>query len=286
MNLALTSRWFRAGAAAERLALGLREVGIQGLHLVAPPAAATGWRETLTGAGIVTRAVAADPEVGASTEGTRFSTALAAAIEVAAALKAPAVVVEGGRIPGAAGARLADLEASLRKAARGSGEDAAPWLAEGERLRAERRDRLVEAAARALHGPLKDGVPLALRNGDGLDDLVGHAEIGWLLDALPRLAVWFDPARAQRAVRLTAAPALTAWTDAWASRAAGVVAHGLGSDLGGHAHPEDAGPDWGSLGASLPRRLTWVLDVSGSLSAADVRDAVRYLKASGAFGRA
>ena len=56
--------------------------------------------------------------------------------------------------------------------------------------------------------------------------------------------------------------------------------HGLGSDGRGHAHPEDDGPPWGRLAASLPRQLPWALDLSGNLTAADAREAVRYLEAA------
>jgi hypothetical protein len=283
MSLALTSAWFRAGAGVEAIVAGLREVGLPHLHLERPDPAARGWREALTRAGVTVVSVGADPDAGAADAGTRFATALAVAIETASALKAKAVVVEGGRFPGPAGARLADLDRALARVARGSGDDAAKAREESLRLRGVGRERLVEGAARALHAALKDGVPLTVRNGDGLAALLGFEETGWLLSALPRLQLFFDPARAERAARLATGPALVRWTDAHAARVAGVAAHGLGSDLAGRAHPEDAGPDWGSLGDTLPRGRTWVLDVSGTLSAADVRDAVRFLRASGAL---
>jgi hypothetical protein len=238
------------------------------------------------GAGVALRGVGADPEVGAGDEPARFAAALAAAVETAAALKTTAVVVEGGRFPGRAGARLEDVEQALRRGSRGGAEEAGALRAEAQRLREAGAARAVEAAARALHGPLKAGVPLAVRNGDGLAAVLQHVETGWLLDALPGLALWFDPARAERAARLGNGPAVTAWLDAYGPRVGGVAAHGLGSGLGGRAHPADAGPDWGSLAASLPRRLTWVLDLSGSLAAADVRDAVRFLEAETAPRRA
>ena len=284
MRLALASSWFRPGTGPEAIAEGLQQVGVRGLFVVDPGARERGWREPLVGAGVVPLGVGADPEAGAADDAARFSAALATAVETASALKSPAVVVEGGRFAGRAGARLQDLERELRRAVRGAGGDPTPLRAEAARLRQAGAAKGVEAAARALHGPLKEGVPLAVRNGDGLGDVLQSVETGWLLDALPGLSLWFDPARAERAARLATGPALMPWLDAHAARVAGLAAHGLGSDLAGRAHPEDAGPDWGSLVASLPRRLTWVLDVSGTLSAADVRDAVRFLEA--ASGRA
>lgn len=101
----------------------------------------------------------------------------------------------------------------------------------------------------------------------------------WLLDDLPALGLFFDPARAQRAWRLGLGPEPAAWADRLASRTVGVFVHGLGSDLAGHGHPEDGAADWGTLGRSLPHRVPWILDVTHALSAADVEDAIRYLRA-------
>lgn len=280
MTLALTSAWFRPGADVDALVAGLRAVGIGRLHLEAPSAAARAWREPLAGTGVAVASVGVDPEVGAA-DGGRFAAALDLAIAAAAALKAKAVVVEAGGFTGPTAARLTEANRVLRTAS-GSGDEAERVRADVRALRGEARAKRVEIAARGLHAALKDGVPLAVRNDDGLERLLGFEETGWLLGALPRLGLWFDPARAERGARLGVGPALSRWADAYAARVAGVAAHGLGSDLAGHAHPEDEGPDWGSLGETLPRRLTWVLDVSGRLSAADVRDAVRFLTASGA----
>lgn len=279
MALALASGWFPPGTTVEGMAAGLAALRLRGLLLTVPAGPVRGWREVLGASGVRTVGVALGAEAPALAAGP-FPPALTRAVEAAVALKAPWVLVEAGALPGEAGARLAALERALRR--HPAEAEAATARAEGLALRAGPRERLVEQVARALHGPLREGVPLAVVPGDGAEHLLGLTETGWLLEALPRLMLWLDAARAERAARLGLGPALTAWTDAWAGRTVGVLAHGLGGDLAGHAHPEEDGPAWGSLGESLPRGLPWVLDVSGRLSAADVRDALRCLAAAGA----
>ena len=144
-------------------------------------------------------------------------------------------------------------------------------------LRTGAREAAAERAVRALYGPLSRGVPLAVRNGDGVHDLLGLEETGWLLDEFPRLGFWFDPTRAFRAFRAGSGPATAVWTERLARRVGGVFAHGLGSSLEGGSHPEDVAPPWGTLAEVLPRGVPWVLDVSPSLAAGDVAEAVRYL---------
>lgn len=288
MPLALSSRWFPTPWTAASLLEGLGRLSVRHLLLSGPPAAAATWREALRAQGVSALAVEPDPERASVLEAPRFAGALAEAARVASALKAPAVLVQAGRLPGAAGAEADVLDHALRRAlARGT---AATEATEHQRKdlverRGSQRERLVEQVARSLHGPLASGLPLAVVSGDGAADLLGFAETGWLLDALPRLGLWWDAGRAERARRLGLGPPLSSWTDAHGRRMWGGLAHGLGGDLAGHAHPEDQGPDWGSLGEALPRSWPWVLDVSSSLTANAVRDALRYLEASGLFGR-
>jgi hypothetical protein len=141
-------------------------------------------------------------------------------------------------------------------------------------------ERQVEALVRALHGPLGAGWPLAVLHGTDGGDLLLLEETGWLLDALPRLGLWLDPAWLLSLERRGAGPGPAAWADRFAGRVVGVSVHGLGSDGRGHAHPEDDGPPWGRLASSLPRRAPWTLDLSGRLTVDDVRDALRYVTAA------
>lgn len=284
MSLSLSSRWFQATTGAEGYVAGLRAVGVRGLALLGPRREARTWRETLAGSGIRVVAVAPEPERGHALAPT-FEGACALASEVASALKASVVLLSGGTFPGEAGVRLEALGRRLGRPGSAEASDPEALRAEVLAARGAGRERLIEQVARALHGPLAQGVPLAVANGLGPERLLGFTETGWLLDALPRLGLWLDPVAAEQAHRQGWGPSLVAWTDAYGGRTVGALAHGAGSAGTGHAHPEDQGADWGSLGATLPRRLPWILDVTGNLSAADVRDAVRYLTAAGAFGR-
>jgi hypothetical protein len=142
------------------------------------------------------------------------------------------------------------------------------------------RAREVEALARVFHPMLAAGAPLVLRHAERTGDLLGLEEAGWLLEALPRLALWLDPAWLHGAERDGWGAGPQAWADRWAGRVAGVSVHGLGSDGRGHAHPEDDGPRWGTLAGALPRGVPWALDVSRDLADDDVREARRYLEAA------
>lgn len=167
-----------------------------------------------------------------------FPDALAQAGACAAQLRARAVIVEGG--------------------AAGDEREAAA-------------DRLV----RMLHGPAAAGVPLALRNGSGAQDLLGFEELDWVLSELPALGFWFDPLAAHLRHGLGAGPATQDWIDAYAGRVTGVFVHG-GE---GGSHPTEGGPAWGSLVQTLPRDVPWVLDLEADLDVRDAVDAVRWLRA-------
>lgn len=284
MSLSLSSRWFKEATTAEGYVAGLRLVDVRGLALLGPEREARTWRETFAGSGVRVAAVAPEAARGHALAPT-FAAACAQAAEVASALRAPVVLLSGGSFPGEAGRRLEALGRRLSRPTTGETTDPEALRAELLATRQGARERLVEQIARALHGPLAQGVPLAVANGLGPEQVLGFTETGWLLDALPRLGLWLDPLGAEQARRQGWGPGGVAWTDAYGGRTVGALAHGAGSAGTGHAHPEDQGADWGSLGESLPRRLPWILDVTGSLSAADVRDAVRYLTAAGAFGR-
>lgn len=256
MTLALVPRAAGAGAGPEALAALAREAGIAQLVLDDPPAAALRWREPLKAAGVTVVALRLSAP-GAPGEG---------ALALAGALRVERVVVGGGRLEAAA---------SLTGAA-------APEARQAQRLRV--RERQVEALARSLHAPVGAGVPLAVQHAATAHDLLRLEEVGWLLDALPRLSLWLDPCRLLAAAREGWDPGPLAWADRLAGRVAGVSVHGLGSDGRGHAHPEDDGPPWGTLAASLPRRVPWALDLSGRLEARDVAEARRFLDA--VFGEA
>jgi hypothetical protein len=250
VSIALASRWFAGRTDPASIALGLREVGIPALVQDEPPAAAARWREPLRAQGVTV--------VALRTEAAGAPSALLT--EVGGALRVERIVVAGGAFTaprGVTGAAATEPEV-LRRA----------------------RERQVEALARALFAPVRAGLPLAVGQAAGPHELLTLEALGWLLDALPRLTLWFDPARALAASRAGTDAAPDAWADRFAGRVAGVSVHGLGSDGRGHAHPEDDGPPWSTLAASLPRRVPWTLDLSGNLSADDVREARRYLEAA------
>lgn len=251
MTLALVPRAAGPGATHEALAALAREAGVPHLVLDDPPAAASRWREPLQASGV--RVVA----LRLSVEGAPSDTALA----LAGALRVERVVVGGGRLEPLPGM------------------GAAPSEAEREAQRLRTRERQVESLARRLHGSVSAGAPLAVRHGATEADLLRLDEVGWLLDALPRLMLWLDPARLLAASREGWSPGPLAWADRLAGRVAGLSVHGLGSDGRGHAHPEDDGPPWGTLASCLPRRVPWALDLSGRLDARDVGDARRFLEA-------
>lgn len=169
-----------------------------------------------------------------------FSSALAQAVTTAGRLRAGAVVVEGG-------ARGEDREQSA--------------------------DRLV----RSLHGPLRGGAPLVLRNRRRADDLLGIEELEWVRSELPELGFWFDPLSAWLEGEADG-DGLVAWLDRFSGAVGGVFVHGAGSDRTGGSHPTDGGPPWGTLVTALPARVPWVLDLGPALGDGDAEDAARYLR--------
>jgi hypothetical protein len=247
--LAVTTRAFGAGT-AEGLVAALREVRIPDVVLLDPPASASAWRPVLAAGGARVAALALEAGLPGADDAARLGSVLEPKVALASALRARHLVV------------------------------ASPRAAVLEKEREARRERFVEQLARALHGPLVAGAPLAVVNGGSPTDLLHLTETGWLLDALPRLGLWLDPARALRLDALTPGAGPLAWADLLAGRVTGVLVHGLGSDGAGHAHPEDRGPPWGRLGETLPQRVPWALDLSQRHDASDVRDAARFLEAA------
>jgi len=262
LNLALASGWFAEGTTLARAARRTRDLGLETLALAVPGPVAPGRREDVRALGVAVCGVLLG---GAGAADDDFDRARPAAVQAASALRAPCLVVEGGGFDRRTARDLAKREAS----------DAPAALA----LHREVREEAASRAARALWRAQAEGVPLALRNGGAAADLVLDPEVAeWLLDDLPALGLFLDPARALRARRLGLGPEPEVWADRFAARTRGVFVHGLGSDLAGGSHPEDVAPDWGTLSDALPRGAPWVIDVTHALSAADVEDVVRYLR--------
>ena len=138
-------------------------------------------------------------------------------------------------------------------------------------------DRMV----RALHTHLSEGVPLAIRNASEPTGLLDMTVCEWMLDELPRLVLWMDPARALRRHRAGEGPEPRHWIDAFAGRTGGVFVHGLGASGAGGAHPDDDGPGWEDLRGALPTAAPWVLDLDPALSEDAVADALGYVRALG-----
>ncbi len=151
-------------------------------------------------------------------------------------------------------------------------------VVEGGALEGEPSDVAADRLVRALHAPLAAGAPLALRNAAGPEDLLGVTEVEWLLSELPRLALWFDPARAMARQRAGGGASLRTWIDAYADRCTGVFAHGLGRDGLGGAHPSDDGVDWAALCGAIPRSAPWVLAMDPETDDDTLRDAQSYLR--------
>lgn len=273
LNLALSSGFFEEGTSLEIAARRTRDLGLDALAIAVPGPVPGAPRAAVRSVGVSVCAVLLG-ETGATDDA--FDRRRAQAVTVAATLRASQLVVEGGDLgPGSARA-LKLAESALLGSLRGGG---APDAADAIALRGAEREGAAARAARALHLAFADGVPLAIRNGGRPGDLLLQPdEVEWLLDDLPGLGLCFDPARALRAWRLGLGPEPAAWADRLASRTVGVCVQGLGTDLAGHGHPEDGGPDWGTLGRSLPHRVPWILDVTHALSAADVDDAIRYVR--------
>ncbi len=220
----------RPGEGAERL-LARGEVLDQRLwHLPAPIDGAREARGRLHAGGLSVTSVQTD------------RAGLEQALACGSALRARAIVVDGGVLDGA------DPE--------------------------EAADRLV----RALHGPLVAGAPLAIRNGPGADALIGFVATEWLLSELPRLALWFDPSSALARQRAGVGTEVTGWIDAYGLRMGGLFVHGLGSDGRGGAHPTDDGADWPALWGALPRAAPRVLAMGPEHDDEALRDALRYLR--------
>jgi hypothetical protein len=239
-----------SGAAEEAAALGFRAV-----FAARPPSDAARARTTMERVGVTLAGVAAEPLE--SVGGVRAACARAAA--AAAAARTRTLVVDAGELAVPAGR-----------------------TAEGE----------VEALARGFFEALREasGATIAVRGAGRAGRLLGLVETEWLLGALAEKAfgVWFDPVRAMRRAREEAvargggdAGAVAAWGKAaldaaerLGPRTVGVAVHGAG-DGAGHAHPEDGGPDWGTLRGLLPSRAIRVLDVGPALSDAEVLDVRR-----------
>jgi hypothetical protein len=175
--------------------------------------------------------------VGAADPGAETPLALEEASAVASVLRAGAVVLEGGVLP--------------------------PGVS---------REEAVETALRRIHGLVVTGVPLALRIGGRVGDLLGFEEAGWALESLPRLSLWFDPARALERAGAGAGPDVPAWAERYAGRMAGIHLERL---------PAEDGTDWKSLVQSLPTRVPWVLDPPAAVSERDLQRAVGYLRSLG-----
>ncbi len=274
MRLALSTGWFPARVTLEGAARGARDLGLDRLALVVPGLDAPDGRAVLRAVGVVASHVLLGDGGGASNEDlSRFSAALARATAVASRLRAGVLVVEGGGLGSRADADPDRVAGDLGRQDEG---EAAPTAAARRRAH---REAAAERAVRALHAGLATGAPLAVRPGSTASDLLHVEETEWLLDALPRLGLAFDPTRALGLERLGLGPPPEAWADRFASRAGTCFAHGLGAGLAGRGHPDDDGPDWSSLGEMVPRAATWVLDLAPTLSTADVTDAIRAVRA-------
>jgi len=243
VTVTLATGWLGDEVSATRLLEVARSLDQRAFHAARPPAGAVRLRTELKAQGVRILGVStAAPEGLSDPHVERALQALERAVLAASALRAETVVFEGGS-PEPGG-----------------------------------REEATERLARAVHGALRRGVPLAVRNGRGREDLLGFEETEWLLSELPGLGLHFDPARAERAARRDEGPALTAWMDAYAGRCSGVFVHGLGRSGEGGAHPADDGPPWRTLVSSLPRRVPWILEPAETLSPAEVKDALHYLR--------
>lgn len=140
------------------------------------------------------------------------------------------------------------------------------------------RERLVGELARRLHGPLTTGLPVAITPGDAGPTLLDDEALGWLLDDLPALGLWLDPAAVMRREAAGEGLGLVPLLDRWAGRCRGTLVAGLGSDGAGGRHPEDVGADWSTLGELLPRGVPWVLDLDAKAVGDELDDAVRFLR--------
>jgi hypothetical protein len=247
--LALPSSW--RPQAADRLAEAARAahaLGFRAVHAARPPSDVREAREVLEGLDVALAAVAADPVHDA----TAIPAAVARAAQAASTLRRPLVVLD-----------LGDLAAKARETA----------------------EVAVEGLCRTLHGALSawPGLGVGVRSTASKDLLFGWREVQWVLDDLDgkALGLWLDPVRALALERAGAGPAPLDWAARHGRRVLGVtVARGSaeGPGDGGHAPPEAAGLDWGTLRDLVPSRAARVLDVGPSVPAPEVVDARRYLE--------
>lgn len=140
------------------------------------------------------------------------------------------------------------------------------------------RDAEVETLVRHLHALLGRGAPAAVLPGDAGPALLDEEALGWVLDDLPALGLWLDPVRALRRAQAGEGDGLVALLDRHAGRCRGTFVAGLGSDGRGGRHPEDAGPDWSTLTALLPRGVPWVLDLAPDAEGDELEDALGFLR--------
>jgi hypothetical protein len=280
VRIGLTSRWFATDTQLAEAARRTRDLGLDLLALESPGSVAGWGRDDVKAVGVDVGAVLAAEGGGASAENEApFQAGIARAASVAASLRAAFVVAEGGGLGRGAGPRLRRADRRLATDARSDAKADADTMEEVIRRRGEAREKAAERAVRALHAARTTGAPLAVRNGGSAACLLGFEELEWVLDDLPRLVLFFDPARALRLHALGLGPAPAAWGERYAKRIAGVLVQGLASDLVGGSHPEDGGAAWQELAEGLPRAAPWFLDLAPTLAAADVEDAVRYLRA-------
>jgi hypothetical protein len=237
--LSLSSAW----TDPVRLAPAVAAASEQGFHRVFaahPPADGAAAKRAAVAAGVSIDGVAAPV-------GLEPATGLARAVEAAAFLRVPTVVLESPRVDAA------------RPGAREAG---------------------VEALARTIHATLskEPGLRVAVRHGSGKDDLLGIVEMGWLLSELSRVAAgaWLDPWRASREA---GAPGVLDWADRMGSRVLGLSLHGdpapRGFDL-----PSAHAVDWRALREGVPGAVPRVLDVGPHVSAADLVDCRRRFEES------
>lgn len=242
MTLALASGWVR-GEGAARLAdfaPRARGLGFASVFASVPPSDAALARAAAKALGVAVAGIGAPPVTSAEA----VAAAVEAAVAPASVLRRPLVVLDVGEAV----------------AARGEPAEAA-----------------VLRFSRAIHAALTAhaGLALALRPALDAHGLFGAPEMAWLLDdhrSRP-LGLWLDPVRAARTGG--GAAAVLAWADRFASRVLGVALHGPGPKGEGHAPPEDADADWGTLGPLLPTGAARVLDVGPAAGADAVVDARR-----------
>lgn len=240
MTVALATSWIDAAyehvtPAAERWTQVLRALDVRTCLLQRVPA-----RPRTTGQALRTAGVSV---VGLAVPFAQLST-LGTQTEAAAALRAQALVVDGGPV----------------------------------KDRATEREARTEALARLLYPAHAAGVPLALCNGSSSSALLGLQETSWILEELPGVGLVLDAARAEQAGRDGWDAGLDAWLEAWAGRTVAVVATGLGSDGRGRRHPEDGPLDWSTLSARVSRTAPWIFDPAEDLGEDEVVDGLRALR--------